>query len=98
MLRLPGRSSPCRRCSPALTMRGGRRAGLGKLREIPCLQGMTEIVTLSFVTSPGLKESELLFRFHAFGDHPLVEAPGHADHRTDDRGIVGIEEHPVHER
>lgn len=51
---------------------------------------MTEIITLSLVTSPGLKESELLFRFHALGNHAPVEASSHADHCTDPCKVVGV--------
>src|SRR5450759_5195180 len=76
----------------------GCRAGLNKLREIPGVQGMTEIDTLSFVTLPGLKKSELLFCLHALGNHPMFETSSHVDHCTDNRGIVGIEKEIVHER
>jgi hypothetical protein len=56
----------------------------------------TEIVGLSERTIVVLKEYELFPRFNAFRDHPHMQMAAHADHRSDDTGIVGICSDPVH--
>src|ERR1019366_8059463 len=52
--------------------------------------GVAEEVALSFRTVLGLKESELLLRFNALGNHALLQVLAHINYGTNDGRVVRI--------
>ena len=61
-----------------------------RMFEFMCRQRTAEVEALDFVAAVTAQEFELLRCFHAFGDHPLLQALGHADDGAGDCGVVRI--------
>jgi hypothetical protein len=72
-------------------------ASLEQQPEVRGGQGVAEKIALAFVALLGPEECELLVRFHAFGNDPIVEVLAHPDHGADDGGVVRIGGDIAHE-
>ena len=57
---------------------------------------MAKIISLSFITTVGLQESDLLHCFDALGDYAVIEITPHIDHGVDDGSVVRVSIDPVH--
>ena len=68
-----------------------------ELSAFPRHHRLAEIVALPEWALMVLKECKLLQSFNAFGDHLHMQVAAHADHRSDDAGVVRIGSDTVHE-
>ena len=57
---------------------------------------MAKVIALSFVTTVGLQESDLLDCFHALSDYAMLEITAHVDHCVDDGSVVRVSIDSVH--
>ena len=59
-----------------------------QVRELLCIRGPAEIISLPLIAAMGLKKCQLLYGFHSLSDDTLLETFGHTNDRTDDDRII----------
>ena len=82
----------------AVRIRDGRALnGHQQAREVLGRQRTIEEKALPLLASLSPQECQLLLRFHALGNDPLLEVASHADHGADDGRVVRIGRQILHE-